>query len=206
VTDRSKDKTTPVTDAKTLLATRRSVPIPALRDPAPSEAELTEIFTAATRVPDHGKLAPWRFVLCRGQVGAELGRRLADLAERREGQPLGEARRAYEEQRFTRAPLVVGVVSTAKPHFKIPEWEQVLSVGAATMNLIHAVHARGYGANWITEWVAYDEDAKALMGIAPDEKVAGFVYVGTPADVPSDRPRPDLAAVVSEATLPQDRA
>lgn len=191
-----------MTDAKTLLATRRSVPIPALVEPAPTADELTAILTAATRVPDHGKLAPWRFILFRGEAAAAIGLRLADLAEQRNGQPLGEGRRAFEEQRFTRAPLVVGVVSTARPHFKIPEWEQVLSAGAATMNLIHAAHAYGYGANWITEWVAYDDDAKRLMGIAADEKVVGFVYLGTPADAPADRPRPDLSAVVTDAAVP----
>lgn len=187
-----------VIDATTLLATRRSVAIPALREPAPIGAELDEILTAAMRVPDHGKLAPWRFILFRGEAAGAIGRQIADLAERRDGS-LAEGRRAYEEQRFTRAPLVIGVVSTAKPHFKIPEWEQVLSVGAATMNLIQAVHARGYGANWITEWVAYDDEAKRLMGIEPDEKVAGFIYVGTPGDRMSDRPRPALTERVTEA-------
>jgi len=191
-----------VTDAKTLLATRRSVPIPALAEPAPTADELTAILTAATRVPDHGKLAPWRFILFRGEAAAAIGLKLADLADRKNGSPLGEGRRAFEEQRFTRAPLVVGVVSTAKPHFKVPEWEQVLSAGAATMNLIHAAHAHGYGANWITEWVAYDDDAKAVMGIAADEKVVGFNYLGTPKDAPSDRPRPELSAVVTEAAMP----
>ncbi|WP_082666438.1 nitroreductase [Aureimonas sp. AU4] len=185
-------------DAQTLLSTRRSVPIPALRAPGPEGAELEAILTEAMRVPDHGKLAPWRFILFRGEGAAAMSQRLAELAERREG-PLGEGRRAFEETRFTRAPLVVGVVSTAKPHFKIPEWEQILSVGAATMNLIHAAHARGYGANWITEWVAYDEEAKALMGIGADEKVAGFVYIGTPEERPSDRPRPAIADRVTEA-------
>ena len=189
-------------DAKTLLATRRSVPIPALAAPAPEGAELTEILTEATRVPDHGKLAPWRFILFRGEAASAFGKALAELAERREGQALSEGRRTFEENRFARAPLVIGVVSTAKPHFKIPEWEQVLSAGAATMNLIHAAHARGYGANWITEWVAYDDEAKSLMGIAPEEKVVGFVYIGTPTEKPSDRPRPDLAAVVSDAVAP----
>ncbi len=188
-------------DAQTLLATRRSVSIPSLQAPGPSEDVLQAILTAASRVPDHGKLAPWRFILFREPAASAIGRALADLAARREGE-LSEARRAYEENRFTRAPLVVGVVSTAKPHFKIPEWEQVLSAGAACMNLIHAAHARGFAANWITEWVAYDDEAKALMGIAAEEKVVGFIYIGTPADVPSDRPRPELSAVVSDAPMP----
>ncbi len=190
-------------DAKTLLATRRSVSIPALRAPGPSEDALRDILTAASRVPDHGKLAPWRFILFRGPAAPALGRAMADLAERREG-PLSEARRAYEEARFTRAPLVVGIVSTARPHFKIPEWEQVLSAGAATMNLIHAAHALGFGANWITEWPAYDDEAKAIMGIAPEERVVGFIYIGTPSEAPSDRPRPELSLIVSDAPMPAE--
>ncbi|KQT53732.1 NAD(P)H nitroreductase [Aureimonas sp. Leaf454] len=186
------------------LLTRRSVAIPALRKPAPSDADLRAILTAASRVPDHGKLAPWRFVLYRGETAAAIGRALADLLEARDG-PLGEVRRDTEEKRFARSPLVIGVVSTAKPHVKIPEWEQVLSAGAATMNLVHAAHALGYAANWVTEWVAYDDEAKAILGIAPEEKVAGFVHVGTPIDVPADRPRPDLSQIVREASAP-DRA
>lgn len=184
------------------LGSRRSVFIPALREPAPDAAQLTTILTVAARVPDHGKLAPWRFILYRGDTAAAIGRALAALAERREG-VLGEGRREAEEKRFSRSPLVIGVVSTARPHVKIPEWEQVLSAGAAAMNLLHAAHALGFGANWVTEWVAYDEEAKGILGIAPEEKVAGFIHVGTPAETPADRPRPDLAGIVSEAVPPR---
>ncbi|MFD2238476.1 nitroreductase family protein [Aureimonas populi] len=190
-----------MTSVQDHLATRRSIPIPALAAPAPEGDELARILSLAVRVPDHGKLAPWRFILIRGEPAAALGRAVAGLAERREG-PLSEARRAFEENRFIRAPLVVAVVSTAGPHVKIPEWEQVLSAGAVTMNLIHAVHAHGYAANWITEWVSYDEDAKALLGVSPEEKIAGFIYIGTPSEPPSERPRPALADVVSEAQAP----
>lgn len=191
-------------EAQTLLATRRSIPIPGLNEPGPDAAQLERILAIASRVPDHGKLAPWRFVLFRGETAAAVGRALARRAEAKEGAALSEARRAYEEGRFLRAPLTVAVVSTARLHFKIPEWEQVLSAGAATMNLIHAAHALGFGANWITEWPAYDDEAKAIMGIAPDEKVVGFIYIGTPAEAPSDRPRPELAAIVSDAPMPAE--
>jgi nitroreductase len=183
------------------LLTRRSVAIPALREPAPSGPELDSMLTAASRVPDHGKLAPWRFVLYRGEPARAIGHALAELLESREG-PLSAVRRDAEEKRFSRSPLVIGVVSTAKPHVKIPEWEQVLSAGAATMNLVHAAHALGFAANWVTEWVAYDTYAKALLGIAEDERVAGFVHIGTPGDVPADRPRPALGEIVREATAP----
>lgn len=183
------------------LLTRRSVAIPALREPAPSAEELETLLTAASRVPDHGKLAPWRFVIYRPEVGREIGKALAELAERREG-PLSEVRRDAELKRFARSPLVIGVISTAGPHVKISEWEQVLSAGAATMNLVHAAHALGFAANWVTEWVAYDDEAKALLGIAANEKVAGFVHIGTPGDAPADRPRPALSDIVSEASVP----
>ena len=191
-----------MTDAQTLLATRRSVPIPMMVEPGPSEEEIARIIVAASRVPDHGKLAPWRFILFRGEAADAIGSALAARAEAIEGAPLSEGRRALEEGRFRRAPLVIGVVSTARTHFKIPEWEQVLSAGAATMNLIHAAHAQGFGANWVTEWPAYDEEAKCIMGIAPDEKVVGFIYIGSVKEAPSDRPRPDLASIVSEAAMP----
>ncbi|WP_102959210.1 nitroreductase family protein [Mangrovicella endophytica] len=192
-----------MTDATALLATRRSIPIPMLKAPAPEGAELETILTIAARVPDHGKLAPWRFILYRGEAAAGVGAALERLVVSRDGDTATETRRSVERGRFTRAPLVIGIVSTAREHVKIPMWEQVLSGGAAAMNLVNAVHAHGYAANWVTEWVAYDEDAKQILGIAPEEKVIGFVHVGTPAEPPSERPRPDLASIVTEATAPE---
>lgn len=183
------------------LSTRRSIAIPALGLPAPDGETLQTMLQIAARVPDHGKLAPWRFVLYRGDAAAKIGVALRELAERREG-PLGEVRRDMEEKRFSRSPLVVGVVSRAKPHVKIPEWEQVLSAGAAAMNLVHAAHALGFGANWVTEWVAYDDEAKRILGISADEKVAGFIHIGSHGDTPADRVRPELADIVSEAGAP----
>lgn len=187
-----------MTDLKDHLATRRSIAIPALNEPGPTPEQLDRILAMTVRVPDHGKLAPWRFIVIRDEAARDLGLRMAEIAEAKEG-PLSEARRRFEEDRFTRAPLVVAVVSTARPHFKIPEWEQHLSVGAVTMNLIHACYAEGFATNWITEWVTYDEEAKAALGIAPEEKVAGFIYVGTPSEPPVERPRPALADVVTHA-------
>ncbi len=183
------------------LERRRSVAIPSLRGPAPDEPMLRRMLTIAARVPDHGKLAPWRFVIYRGEPAARLGTALRELVESREGS-VGETRRAMEEKRFSRSPLVVGVVSTAGPHVKIPEWEQVLSAGAVAMNLVHAAHALGFGANWVTEWVAYDDDAKRILGIAPAEKVAAFVHIGSFDATQGDRVRPDLDAIVTEASAP----
>ncbi|MCB8840133.1 nitroreductase [Aurantimonas sp. VKM B-3413] len=191
-----------MTDAITLLSTRRSIPIPMLAEPAPEGAELDEILTIAARVPDHGKLAPWRFILYRREAAARIGEALADLVARREAADATETRLRVERGRFTRAPLVVGVISRAGEHVKIPVWEQVLSGAAAAMNLVNAAHAKGYAANWVTEWVAYDEQAKAILSIAPEEKVIGFIHIGTPQEPPSDRPRPALADIVSEARGP----
>lgn len=191
-----------MTDATRHLQTRRSIPIPALVPPAPDADELRAILEIACRVPDHGKLTPWRFVIYRGEAAEKIGKALADLCGAREG-PLGEARRDMEEKRFSRSPLVVGVVSTARHHVKIPEWEQVLSAGAAAMNLVHAAHSLGFAANWVTEWVAYDEAAKAILGIRPEERTVGFIHIGTPGEAPVDRPRPALADVVREAVAPE---
>jgi len=102
-----------------------------------------------------------------------------------------------ERARLTRAPLVIAVVSRAGPHVKIPEWEQVLSAGAAAMSLVIAAHALGYAANWITEWYAYDRNALDAFGLAPHERIAGFVHIGTPSAPPEDRPRPPLAEIVT---------
>lgn len=191
-----------MTETTRYLESRRSIPIPALGAPAPNAAQIEAILTIASRVPDHGKLAPWRFVLYRGDVAMKIGKALAALVEAREG-TLGEGRRTMEENRFSRSPLVIGVISTAKPHVKIPEWEQLMSAGAATMNLIHAAHSMGFGANWVSEWVAYDEGAKAILGIAPEEKTVGFIHIGTPSEPPVDRPRPALADIVTEAAAPE---
>lgn len=190
-------------DSIELLSTRRSVPIPMLAEPAPSGETLDSILKIATRVPDHGKLHPWRFVMYRQKAAAEAGEKLAELLERREGEPLPDKRRRIEVTRLSRSPLVIGVISTAKEHVKIPIWEQELTAGAAAMNLINAAHAHGFAANWVTEWIAYDDEAKAILGIEPHEKVVGFIHIGTPQEAPSDRPRPELATVVTEYAGPR---
>jgi nitroreductase len=102
-----------------------------------------------------------------------------------------------ERTRFTRAPVVIAVVSTAAPHVKIPEWEQVMSAGAVCLNLLMAANAHGFAANWLTEWVAYDEAFAPELGIGSGEKVAGFIYIGSTTFPAVERPRPDLADVVA---------
>jgi len=183
------------------LLSRRSKPIAELKEPAPSDAEIRTMLTAASRVPDHGRLAPWRFILYRGDARHRIGEALLALAERREG-PLPEHRRQQELTRFSRAPLVVGVVSVPRDHPKVPHWEMFLSGGAAAMNLLLAAGALGYGANWISNWYADDEEGKRILGIAPAERVVGFVHIGNHEGTTPERPRPDLADIVSDYAGP----
>jgi len=183
-------------DALKLLTTRRSIKPVELSGPAPSPAEIDTLLTVASRVPDHGKLTPWRFIVFEGD------------ARQRAGDAIGTAFKAKypdakpdqieaERARLTRAPLVIAVVSRAGPHVKIPEWEQVLSAGAAAMNMVLAAHALGYGASWITEWYAYDRAVLDALGLAPHERIAGFVHIGRPTGVPEDRPRPPLREITT---------
>jgi nitroreductase len=180
------------------LRERHSTPVAQIRGPAPDAAELDDILTSAVRVPDHGKIAPWRLVVYRGDVCVSLGEAFLEIASAQNGEMTDAAKEA-ERVRFTRAPLVVGVISTAAPHAKIPEWEQVLSAGAVCLNMLMACEARGYVANWRTEWVCYDEKALKALGVKEGEKVAGFIHIGS-SDFPTpDRPRPQLADIVTYA-------
>ncbi|MET3588200.1 nitroreductase [Pseudorhizobium tarimense] len=180
------------------LRERHSTPVAQMSEPGPSAEELNSILTFASRVPDHGKLAPWRFIVYRGDVCRTLGKTFLQITEKASGK-MTDAARDAELTRFTRAPLVVAVVSTAAPHVKIPEWEQVLSAGAVCLNLLIAANAHGYVANWRTEWIAYDADALAALGLKPEEKIAGFIHIGS-SDFPvPDRPRPELSQIVTYA-------
>ncbi|MVA98986.1 nitroreductase [Nitratireductor sp. CAU 1489] len=179
------------------LLTRKSPPISELAEPGPNESQIEEMIRAASRVPDHGRLEPWRFILYRGEARMRVGEGLAALAEEREG-PLSEARREQEKTRFSRAPLVVGVVSVPRPNPKIPQWEMFLSGGMAAMNLIHAASALGYGANMITNWYSDTPRGRALLGLAPDERVVGFVHIGSHPGGTPDRPRPEASTIVSD--------
>lgn len=183
------------------LLTRRSAPIAELKEPAPSDVELNKILTAAARVPDHGMLEPWRFILYRGEQRVEVGQQLAALAEEKFG-PLNEARRQQELTRFSRAPLVVGIVAVTQPSPKIPQWEMFLSGGAAAMNLMIAANALGYATNWITNWYSDDEDGRKILGLSPAERVIGFVHIGTFNGSLADRPRPDVSSLVTDYAGP----
>lgn len=183
------------------LLARRSAPIQELSEPGPNAEEIETILRVATRVPDHGMLTPWRFILYRGESRVEVGEKLVELAEKLEG-PLSDARRQQELTRFSRAPLVIGVVSSPKESIKFPEWEMFLSGAMVALNLMHAANALGYGTNMITNWYSDKEEGRRILGLAPHERVIGFVHIGShPRNTP-DRPRPDVAGLVSEYSGP----
>lgn len=180
-----------------LLATRRSSKPFHLAEPGPDRAQIEALLTLAARCPDHGKLAPWRFIVISGAARAQLGEQLAAIAANQPG--AAEATVDAARAQLSRSPVVVAVVSTAAPHAKIPEWEQILSAGAVCYNLILAAEAMGFGGVWLTGWAAYDARAKAVLGIAEAERVAGFIYLGTQTQSAEERPRPDVAKLTTWA-------
>jgi nitroreductase len=186
----------PMPDAIELLRTRRSLKPGELIGPGPSPPEVDTLLTIASRVPDHGKLRPWRFIIFEGDARLEAGAAI-EAAFRAKYADAKPEQVEYERKRLARAPLVIAVVSRAAPHVKIPEWEQVLSAGAAAMSLVLGAHALGYAANWITEWYAYDRRVLAALGVKDDERIAGFVHIGKPALSPEDRPRPGLEEIAT---------
>ncbi|WP_313454177.1 nitroreductase [Brevundimonas sp.] len=174
------------------LATRRSAPAQALIAPGPSEAELDRILTLGARTPDHGKLFPWRFVVLGPQTRAQIAEKLSVLAELRDKPAKDQAVLA----KLTAAPVTILVVSAPVPASK-PVWEQELSAGAVCMNLEHAAGGFGYSASWITDWYSYDPQAAALFGVQDGERIAGFIHIGTLAEPPLERPRPQMSAKVT---------
>lgn len=178
------------------LKTRKSGSVKALGLPGPSPAQVSEILEVAVRVPDHGKLTPWRFVLFEGQARAEIGKAFA-----KRWQVLhpdhGEESVAFQRELFMRAPVIIVVISTAAPHVKIPEWEQVLSSAAVCYNIVLAAAAMGFDAQWQTDWVAYDSETIAAMGLRGTERVSGIVCIGTTTAPLEDRPRPDPQALLT---------
>jgi nitroreductase len=178
------------------LLTRRSVGQAFLREPGPDAEQLRQILTIGTRVPDHGKLAPWRLIVIAGDERAKAGERLAEIAKAKNPQ-IEEVALENERRQFLPAPITIGVLSKAAPHPKIPEFEQLISAGNVAFNLEHAAFALGFAATWVTRWYAYDETASQMLGAREGERFVGFISIGTPAAVIEDRPRPALEEVVS---------
>ena len=187
---------TVVLDAIQLLKIRRSVKPREMTAPGPSPAELETILTIGARVPDHGKLTPWRFIVFQGDARLRAGEIIAKVFAQKNPQATA-ADIEVEKKRLTDAPLVIAVVSLTKPHPKVPAWEQELSAGASAMNIVTAATALGYGACWLTGWFAFDRDVLDGFGLKADEKLAGFVHIGTPSRPSEDRPRPALSEIVT---------
>lgn len=179
-----------------LMARRRSVPPIALREPGPAPDQLETLLRIASRVPDHGKLVPFRFIVFEGEARHRIGE-VIEKVFASDDPRADEGRRALERGRLARAPLVVAVVSRARPHAKIPAWEQELTAGAVCMNLVIAANAMGFATSWLTEWIAFNRRVLDAMGLGASERIAGFIHIGTSAERPADRDRPDLATIVS---------
>lgn len=186
----------PRPDALEFLLTRRSTPAKTLDGPGPDERELRLMLRAAARAPDHGKLTPWRFLIIREAAQ----QRLAEAAERR-ARAEGLDDEAVEKARrgFLDGALIVAVISRPQPSEKIPQSEQLLSGAAVATALLNAALAMGFGANWLTGWLAYDaEFRRDALGLEPNEQVIGFIHMGRPRAAPPERPRPDLNGLISE--------
>jgi len=185
-----------VPDALELLKARRSVKPREMTGPGPSAAELETILTIGARVPDHGKLAPWRFIVFEGDARERAGEVIAKVFASKSPQA-SAADVEIEKKRLTDAPLVIAVVSLTKPHPKVPPFEQELSAGASAMNIVTAATALGYGACWLTGWFAFDRDVLEGLGVKADEKIAGFIHIGKATKPNEDRPRPVLSEIVT---------
>lgn len=175
------------------LAKRRSASAVTLQAPGPSPEELTTLIRLATRVPDHGKLFPWRFIVIEGEAKARLVEKLREIAAALTDNPKAVPALA----KLAIPPVTVAVVSRVTPGHAIPEWEQRLSSGAVNMTFLLAAQAMGYGANWITDWYSYEPKATALLGLGADERVAGFIHLGTPSEPPLERVRPEVETLIT---------
>ena len=183
-------------DALELLKIRRSVKPREMSGPGPSAGELDTILTIGARVPDHGKLTPWRFIVFEGEARARAGDIIARVfAKKNPAAPAADIE--IEKRRLMDAPLVIGLVSFTRPHPKVPAHEQELSAGASAMNIVTAATALGYGACWLTGWFSCDRDVLTGLGLKPEEKLVGFIHVGTVSKPSDDRPRPALADIVT---------
>jgi len=184
-------------DVMAFLTTRRSVKPMMLCAPGPDPAQLESMLRLASRVPDHKKLAPWRFIVFEGEARSRIGEHFAQAGGDEDRQPPSDVRLQTERERFLRAPMVIAVIVSPKDKPGVPEQEQVLSTGAAAFNLCLAANAMGFGTCWLTEWIAYSPMVHAALGLGERERVAGFVYVGTAGERQGERDRPALSDIVS---------
>jgi len=180
-----------------LLDSRRSTPSRHLGEPGPTAAQLDRLLAAAIRVPDHGKLVPWRLLLIRGEQRLRLGQRLAELHRRKEPDA-ADSVLSKDRERYSFAPLIIAVIARIIPEHKTPEQEQLLSAGCVAYNLLLGAQALGFGAQWLTGWAAYDADAAELFGLAAQERIIAFVHIGSAREPVPERLRPNVAELISD--------
>ena len=181
------------------LDARRSTPSRQLTTPGPDDDTLLRLLQAAVRVPDHGKRVPFRFLRIAGDARDALGAALvARTLQRNPG--AGDAEIEKDRQRFSHAPLVIAVIARLGPDDKIPESERFSSASCVCFALLQAAQAAGFGAQWLTGWPAYDAPVLRLLGLGEDEKIAGFIHIGTPRIEAPERERPDARALLSDWT------
>ncbi len=180
-----------MTDLTEYMKTRRSSLSLTLDPPGPDDTQLRTILHVATRVPDHGKLAPWRFELWPGPVRQKIHEDLLQLLAGLEDMPDRE-KQVQATRKLLHAPCVLVVISTAQAHPKIPIWEQHLSAGAACMNTLIASNSLGFEAQWLTAWYVYEDKARKILGLKDGEQIAGIIHIGTSEIAKSERPRPEI--------------
>lgn len=179
------------------LQSRRSVPSKQLGEPGPDPATLLRMLQAASRVPDHGKLVPFRFLRIGGQDRQALGELLATRTLALDPQAPAAAVEK-DRARFSHAPVVITVIARLTPNHKVPEQEQLLTAGSVCFALLQAAQALGFGAQWLSGWAAYDPVVTHALGLTAQEKIAGFIHIGTPRLEVPERERPDAAALLSD--------
>ena len=180
-----------------LLRLRRSTPADFMIEPGPNTDTLSDMLRIAARVPDHRRVVPFRFIRFQGDARVRFGEVL-ETAFMAHTPDANEGRVAIERNRFCRAPVVIAVISSVNREHRTPEWEQILSAGAVCQNLLLAANAHGFAAQWLTEWYAFDEVVAKAMALTENERIAGFVYIGSTNDLPKERGRPDLNEIISD--------
>jgi len=182
----------PSEEMLTILLRRRSLTVKDMIGPGPSQDEIDLILTIGSRVPDHKKQVPWRFLTIEGDARHKAGEKLRSIFAKNNPDTDNDLL-DFEQNLLTRAPLVIAVISTATPdNPKVPEWEQILTAGAVCQNILLASNALGFAGQWLSEWYAYDDEFLAHLALSKDERIAGFIYIGTAGKEPAERGRPDI--------------
>ncbi len=182
-----------------MIALRKSISKRSFTEPGPSPHILNDLLTVAARVPDHRRLSPWRFIVFEGDARSDFNKRATEI-QADENREATDTMLADTASYFTRAPVVIAVISTPDPSHKTPVWEQELSCGAVCYNLLLAANAAGWAGCWLTEWIAYSPGINALLNLNEHERVAGYIYLGTAKDAPQERLRPDISSKISRWT------